>query len=780
MQLRRQNSKMDNLNKVIGLVKQKKFSEAEKALLELRKKDYSNEVINYYLGVIYNDFNNPNKSDVKTRRYFGYVVDSDNPIEEAFIELANLEKNINHARRILKKGLAKFPKSVKLYERLLWKTETTKRNSIFEEIAKKGITSNDILIIKVETHYEQKEFNDALNVISQVELSDSEELKILNTIKAYCHLEINATKRAEKIFKELISEDIKHDLDYAPYFGLILCYLQESNGKKAFEILKDVPEETEIYSELFIPYSPLHFDFEKYLLRALSETEKATKDKIILGRIKGLRGLFFYSKSGNGKISSKIIRDLEYANRIFPRNVKFCERLKWNAEEKKRYFKAYKYSIQNIENVSEEDYSYLESWDFIKEADSESFTKIINDLKKRTPDRYYLLGQRIAKTILVPVIERLFEEQKFQEIVGLSELFNKEDLNNSEVRFEIAYAYSEVDDLLSAKEYYQLCVDKNGMTLAVANNLGIIYEKQGNLTKAQQLLREAQKLNPNDDISKRNLKRITELLEIQQKELLESRKAAEGFSRENLWIQSKILSFSKHRDPSGYIICPYRQLPQFLGVSSLKANDLMKTLLERKYLTKVTNHNLNTSSSVYRINPEIEKQLNVIEEHTQKESELLSIAERLNCENLEQIGYNKDLVSVLQKMSSQELQQMLKRDLKENALALIIKSYKTALIMSGSIIEAVLLDKISSKGLTTYKLENGKNKKVIQMDLNDLLYVANKEKIIEEQLFHLSHALRGFRNLIHPGVEQRKKAIRISEDNAQMAWDIVRKIIVEM
>ncbi len=100
--------------------------------------------------------------------------------------------------------------------------------------------------------------------------------------------------------------------------------------------------------------------------------------------------------------------------------------------------------------------------------------------------------------------------------------------------------------------------------------------------------------------------------------------------------------------------------------------------------------------------------------------------------------------------------------------------------MSGSIIEAVLLDKISSKSLTTYKLENGKNKKVIQMDLNNLLYVANKEKIIEEQLFHLSHALRGFRNLIHPGVEHRKKAIQISEDNAQMAWDIVRKIIIEI
>ena len=123
---------------------------------------------------------------------------------------------------------------------------------------------------------------------------------------------------------------------------------------------------------------------------------------------------------------------------------------------------------------------------------------------------------------------------------------------------------------------------------------------------------------------------------------------------------------------------------------------------------------------------------------------------------------------------------MLKRDLRENVIALITKNYKTVLIMSGSIIEALLLDKLSFLKISSYTLHNGKKKKLLNMTLNDLLYVANNKKIIGEQLYHLAHALRGFRNLIHPGVEQRKLAMKINNTNANLAWDITKKIILEI
>jgi hypothetical protein len=66
------------------------------------------------------------------------------------------------------------------------------------------------------------------------------------------------------------------------------------------------------------------------------------------------------------------------------------------------------------------------------------------------------------------------------------------------------------------------------------------------------------------------------------------------------------------------------------------------------------------------------------------------------------------------------------------------------------------------------------------MSLGDLLRVSFQEKLIEEQLYHLAHALRGFRNLIHPGIEQRKQAMIVSESNARIAWDITRKLLNEI
>lgn len=123
---------------------------------------------------------------------------------------------------------------------------------------------------------------------------------------------------------------------------------------------------------------------------------------------------------------------------------------------------------------------------------------------------------------------------------------------------------------------------------------------------------------------------------------------------------------------------------------------------------------------------------------------------------------------------------MLERDINENVLSLITKSFKSSLILSGSIIEAVLLDHISSKNITQYTMENGRNKRVNQMDLNELLYVSNQENFIDIQLYYLSHAIRGFRNLIHPGVEQRKRSVIVNEENAMLAWSIVKKVIQEI
>jgi hypothetical protein len=126
------------------------------------------------------------------------------------------------------------------------------------------------------------------------------------------------------------------------------------------------------------------------------------------------------------------------------------------------------------------------------------------------------------------------------------------------------------------------------------------------------------------------------------------------------------------------------------------------------------------------------------------------------------------------------LQQQLQRDLREAALSLLTGSFKTTLVLSGSIVEAILLDRVSSQGITKYRMGNGRNRTTSKMDLGELLFVAEKEGMIDGPLYHLAQALRGFRNLIHPGLEMRKAAISVTEQNARIAWDITRKLISEV
>jgi hypothetical protein len=60
-----------------------------------------------------------------------------------------------------------------------------------------------------------------------------------------------------------------------------------------------------------------------------------------------------------------------------------------------------------------------------------------------------------------------------------------------------------------------------------------------------------------------------------------------------------------------------------------------------------------------------------------------------------------------------------------------------------------------------------------------LLGVVLEMNLISENLYHWRHGLRGFRSLVHPGVEQRQ-SIEVSRENAKMAWTEVKRLLTEI
>jgi len=389
-----------------------------------------------------------------------------------------------------------------------------------------------------------------------------------------------------------------------------------------------------------------------------------------------------------------------------------------------------------------------------------------------------------SENILDSLIKKLFEKQWFKEICEITSKLNDDHLIISNSLFEVAYSFGEIDNKSKAEYYYNKYLDIFGESSAVLNNLGVIYEGRGDLEKALKFFEKAKNLDPQNEKAINNYKRVKNRLLEKQEELKKLKNAVELFKNENSYIQNKFLTFCSHRREDGLVVCSYRQLPQFLEMSAQKAPDIIKDWMDKGYVQKIVSPDPNISSSVYKINPYIEPHLSETQKDLEKEKELLEICQNLNIKSLDLIGYNDALEKQLDSVIlNKELKKLLKRDLKENVLSIITKSYKSALVLSGSIIEAILLDRLRSRGIKKGQIKKGAkniNKKLEELALNELLTVAKSNNLIDDNLLHLAHGVRGFRNLIHPGVEQKKKSIKISEENVMLAWTIVKKVLFEI
>ena len=766
---------------IVHLLDGHKWDEAENALLEFCNTDDS--WIYFCLGYVYDNWDNPRRDSEKARKYFSLAAESTNPVEDAFIRLSRIERNITHSIRILRKGLQSFPKSEAIYYQLLNYTAQSDREELYREVNAKEIVSERIMIAMVSTYYALQEYNKSLKVLSGIEITEEWDRNILACIKGFSLYETGEHAEAEKLFTKLIEEDINHKLNYIPNFGLIVILLDKDQVPEAEQLIEEIKLTTDTHSDAYPflqpgPWGESYIDARKHFYSAISLILKKSKNKKIKGIARGLRGLVLYSEAfeeetTNNRLRNATIKDLEFALTEFPQNAELAKCL-WGAFKETDPSKAWPYLVHCASNDPENIY---ELDDFIENVNDQLFNDFLKDFITKSANLY--IGQKLSKYLLNPIVERLFEAKRYKDILAIIKIFNDLQLESSDVLFETAYSYFEENNLTESKKYYELYMSKKGESNAVLNNLGLIFEKNCNLLKAKELFLKAAQLNNEDQTCRRNLKRVEAEIKKKGEAEYELQEAVEKYRHESPYVQRKILNFYGHRNDDALIICSYRQAPQFLGMSGTVAVNFLNDLLIKKYLIKVTDHEYNTQSSVYKLNPYIEQELPEIEESLKSEAELLEMCERLNIEGLNLIGYDGNLIRNVTKISSVDLNSTLRRDLKENAIAVILRQNKAALVLSGSIIEAILTDRIMAKDILKYTIKNSV-KCILKMDLNELLYVAEKENIIDSTMAHLAHGVRGYRNLIHPGVEQRKDTIQVNDQNVDLAWGIVKKLLSEV
>ncbi|TAE46744.1 MAG: hypothetical protein EAY69_08080 [Cytophagales bacterium] len=122
-------------------------------------------------------------------------------------------------------------------------------------------------------------------------------------------------------------------------------------------------------------------------------------------------------------------------------------------------------------------------------------------------------------------------------------------------------------------------------------------------------------------------------------------------------------------------------------------------------------------------------------------------------------------------VSEKAFQIILERDYEEVQKYLETKSSKSVLVLSGSIVEALLTD---------YFIENlpdGQTKaSILSANLAKLLDFAETQEIITKSEKNLATVIKDFRNLIHPGLEVRKHE-QFDFETAQLASQILNLLI---
>lgn len=126
------------------------------------------------------------------------------------------------------------------------------------------------------------------------------------------------------------------------------------------------------------------------------------------------------------------------------------------------------------------------------------------------------------------------------------------------------------------------------------------------------------------------------------------------------------------------------------------------------------------------------------------------------------------------------LRNIIERDYQEIQRNVISTNWKSAIILSGGAIETLLLDmlqKDNSTALASSKAPDDPD--LHKWSLNDLIEVSLDTQLVSTHVASLSHTVRAYRNLVHPGVELRK-GLKIEPEEAKIALQVLNILIRDL
>ncbi len=153
-------------------------------------------------------------------------------------------------------------------------------------------------------------------------------------------------------------------------------------------------------------------------------------------------------------------------------------------------------------------------------------------------------------------------------------------------------------------------------------------------------------------------------------------------------------------------------------------------------------------------------------------NELIRNSYKANYKNESQKMINEDILSAISKMKNKAIRELINDDLNEVEVCFDNKAYKSAIILCGSILEAVLLDWLSEYENTDDILDVAKGEDGRDLELNKIIF--KLKELVKPYWYESSkaHEIRKTRNMVHP-----KECIK---NNTKVSVEECQKIINDL
>ena len=298
---------------------------------------------------------------------------------------------------------------------------------------------------------------------------------------------------------------------------------------------------------------------------------------------------------------------------------------------------------------------------------------------------------------------------------------------------------------------------------AVLNNLSNIKKRKREYKEAFDLISKAYELAPKDKIILDNYESLSQIMKEIKERDQKFKHALTYLERENSFVIDKLQLFIQNAKKdseykNGIIPLAKWKFRSFMKTDDLKAESLREQWLEKCYIIN-TEQRGEYNEFVYEINPLIEKAISEIKFKTINPNWIKGI-ERLDIKILEESNYYRNLKKI--NKINKQFKDILLRDYDELIFNYLVKNCKSTIILSGSIIETLLIYHLKKNKISKVEYEIDKkkvSKDLFDASLNDLLEYFEQNKLLQKQFVHLGSISRIFRNYVHPGKELRETEI---------------------